>query len=847
MRDMSTKASNGYLWVVARTTSVDTLGAYRSTDGGSSWTLMSSFTHTGLQEWAGFFVDTVVNGHLIYRVNSGTADLIYYRRFDMPTNSWGGFFLASATDLNGGVAGSRWQGLDVVAWKPTTTGNTFLAWTGGYSVSSGSGPYGIYVASLYISPDGSVYNGNSVILKGTRTWTSSQSGRYGPSIDLEHNGSGVTNSTPPNLWVSWGRTALYMVKMTWNNNGWTGPSTATTLAQTIPTHNYIPARWDGKRFLIATINNSDTTSITIYERNQANTSTTIRTTPSHPTGVITNLGISYDNVNRNIRVYAVGTSTSVLYFVDYNRNAGTWGTWATVTATAVLTGSEWGARRGGSYGNSRFDVVTVASGAPNTISNLAQTISNPPNIPTWNTSGQAYVNGGPANVGATLPLVWNFTDPDSGQTQGSYAISRSIGGGTLSYWQASTSTWVATEVQNTSAVTSLTLASGWAAATDANYQYKVKVWDSTGTPSTGYSAALTITPSTPINPTVSAPTNASTISTDHVTVTWTVAEQSGIRAKLTNTGTGTVVYDSGAMMGYTGTSFQVPVTLATSTSWSLDFYTYNLEQLPSTVVTRTFSVAYPPPPPALSTLVPDTTNGVMAVTPAALAAVGAQPTIVGADLYRRVQTSANLVVNGSIVAGSTTGWAAMDSATLTASTTQFRSGTHSLRMVPNGVGANPRAQVPFASALAPTASLQSTNWTAGGWIRPDTALKSMQVRLVYYDAGGTELGIVSATYTNPVATAWTWIEVTGNAAAFPTAVRVGMAIGEIATPAATDAFYVDEMLLRPANTDVGVRLFSDTALPATYNDWGAAHGLNYEYQWVTKGSNGTSMFGPWVS
>jgi hypothetical protein len=78
-------------------------------------------------------------------------------------------------------------------------------------------------------------------------------------------------------------------------------------------------------------------------------------------------------------------------------------------------------------------------------------------------------------------------------------------------------------VQNTSTTASVTFASAWASGSDDVYTFRVKVWDSTGLTSAGYSDALQLTPSVKVNPTIVTPVAASTITTDTVTMTWTVA------------------------------------------------------------------------------------------------------------------------------------------------------------------------------------------------------------------------------------------------------------------------------------------------------------------------------------
>jgi hypothetical protein len=556
--------------------------------------------------------------------------------------------------------------------------------------------------------------------------------------------------------------------------------------------------------------------------------------------VIKYAAVSYDAVTKDVRVYAVGTSTAVLYSVDYTRATDTWGSWSTVLATAVLSSTEFGVRRGGNYGNGRFDVITSHSGSPNTVVNTQQTINTPPSVASFITSDKAYVNGGPADVGAALPLTWTFVDPDPAQTQGSYALSRQIGAGSVQYWNAGTSTWGGSEVQNTSATAGVTLASAWGADSDAAHQFKVKVWDSAGTPAAAYSAALSLNPSAKVNPVLAA---ISTVTTSRVVMVWTAAQQTGIRVILSQTSPGAfVAYDSGPLMGYTDLTYTVPLDLATGTSWSVQLITYNNEGLASTAQVRTFSVAYAAPPIPVDSFVASTAAGTITVTPDGVTPAGTQPAITGADLYRREQAYTNQLVNSDIPGGVFAGnWAAQDGPTVTASTTQKRTGTHALRAVPNGSGASPRVQTVGPTNTPLTGSLSGAAWTVSGWIRPDTANKPIIIRLVSYDVAGAETGQQTFTYPSVVAGAWHYVEFT----AIPGSARVGMALGLSGTPAAGDAFYADTFSVEPASdAGDGVHLFNGTSL-APVVDWGAASGVPYEYRWILAADNGTVTAGPW--
>lgn len=827
----------GNQWAVVRT-AASQIGVFKSSNNGTSWALTGSFTHATLQEFGGLFIDKNGYGHMMYRISTGSnADEIWYRRLNLTTGLWAAGVQASASDANSGTPGSRWQGLDCVAYR-LSSGLTYVAWVGGYHDSPAGTYYGIYLATLTVKANGDTSISHNTLISGSRQWVNQSGGRHAPSIDLEHNGDGATAKTP-NLWISFGRNRIYLLKYTWNGNGWTSPSSAVVAVSAVPTQDGTHATWDGARFLLVGNGNDNTSTVVIAQRNQANTATTLITTPVHPTGVIKYAAVSYDAVTKDVRVYAVGTSTAVLYSVDYTRATDTWGSWSSVLATAVLSSTEFGVRRGGNSGNGRFDVITSHSGSPNTVVNTQQTINTPPSIASFITSDKAYVNGGPADVGAALPLTWTFVDPDPAQTQGSYALSRQIGAGALAYWNAGTSSWGASEVQNSSATAGVTLASGWALDADAVYQYKVKVWDSAGTVAAGYSAALALNPSAKVNPALAA---ISTVTTSRVTLTWTAAQQTGIRVILSQTSPGAfVAYDSGPLMGYTDLTYEIPFDMATGTSWSVSLITYNNEGLASTAQVRTFSVAYASPPLPVDSFVASTALGTITVTPDGVTPTGSQPNITKADLYRREQAYANQLVNYDIPGGVFAGnWAAQDSPTVTASTTQKRTGTHALRAVPNGSGAVPRVQTVGPANTPLTGSLSGSAWTVSGWIRPDTANKPIVIRLVSYDVAGTETGQQTFTYPSVVAGAWHYVEFT----AVPGSARVGMALGLSGTPAAGDAFYADNFSVRPADTGTGIRLYTGTVLAAV-GDWGAASGVPYEYRWILAADNGTVTAGPW--
>lgn len=847
-RDFSSGTSNGYLWCVALT-AANQLTAFRSTNDGGSWSSVASFTHTGLQEWSSLVIDKGGrDAHLMYRLDSAGQDGVYYRRLDLDAGVWGGGVLMSGTFNNSGVPGSRIQGMDLAVHRRSSS----LTWiVHAFGFSDGSGKYGIALGAVSLTVStGGVSNAAGTVISGAHYYMhSTASGRVGPTVELEHTGDGISPSSTPNVWITYGRYAVNAVKLAWNGNGWTAPAGSQQVKATIGGADYIPARWDGTRFVMAVINPDDTTKALVLQRNQSNTSTTtLPATPTHPTGVIRQLAVSYDHATKDVRVYAVGTSTDVLYFVTYSRAGGTWGAWATVTATAVLSsGTEFSVRKGGTAGNTRFDVVTAHSGAPNTIVHTAQATNTVPANPSWDTSSVPYVNGGAADINAGLTLDWIFSDPDPGQTQQSYALSRQIGAGAVQYYTAAGGTWGGSEVQNVTSTSLVTLASGWGADADANHSYRVRVWDSSGTPSAGYGPAMVLTPSVKVNPAITAPAAAAVLNTDTVTVTWTAAQQKTRRVRLLTNPGGVVAYDSG-FVTTADLSFAVPYRLDNGTGWTVELTTTNNEGLASTPQTRNFTVSYANAAVPTSTLTPLAALGVVRVTAVQSAAVGVQPATAALDLYRRVSPGAPLNANDHFE-GNVTGWIVGGGGTpgtLTYSTTQqfpgYGTPYGSARYVPPASG----AADPGVESSAYTPITAGRRYVATALIRPDTSNKPVKVRIMWYTAANALVGTTESSAT-AIAGAWQYLEVEGDPAGFPTATKMRVSAGAGNTPAAADAWYVAQATIREQTADpIGTRVAVTQSPGAVVDDWGAASNVDYEYRWLAYGVNGASYYGPWV-
>ena len=839
------------LFCIVRT-ATDTLTLYRTTDtNATAWTSVGSFTHTGLQEWSSLTVDPFGWAHIAYRIGTASYDTIWYRRLNTGSSApaWGTPLQVSTNDANGGVIGATWQGLDMAVVR-NPNGSYAIVIAG--ARNTGTTKYGCLAYGVSITAGGEVYNNNAII-SGNRLWmtTGTPPGRSGVQVEVEHSGTGyVSTGATTNVWIAWGRSSLRMVKLTWkgSSSGWSGPTSAVTVRSSLPyAQDYLAARWDGKWWVMAAISPDDQTKLRLYQRNQSNTSTVpLVDTQAHPQGNIRYVSLSYDYRNQNPRAYAVGTSNNVLYYCDYTRSNGVWTAWATVTATAIAnTGQEFSAAKGGTAFAARYQLVTGHNTvSPYTVTHQSQAPLTAPAVATWDFSTAPYSNGSAADVNGLLSLAWTFSDDDPGQVQGSYALARTIGASATQYWNATTSSWSASEVQNSSSTTGVNLPSGWGAGTDANHVYQVKVWDNTNTPAPAYSAPLQLTPSAKVNPTMTAPTAGGTVAQDTVTVTWTAAEQTAWQVQLLEAGTFRLLYDTGKQVG-ADTSFTVPVSLTSGSQYIAYVWTFNLEGLMSNSANATFTASYAPPVAVLAVPSANTALGVITVASAGPASVGAQPAIAGQDLYRRVKSSTALNSAVASFSGSVTGWSAA-SGTLSYSTAQSVSSPGAARVVPDGTSGDARFRL--ATPIDMSADIAAgRSFEVSGWLRPDTANKPMIIRADFYNASNSLVGSATSTFTNVVAGAWHFLQGAANplALGFTTATKVSVSIGLSTTPAVGDAFYADDVTVRLGNDDPGVRVASLVAAGGTVNDWGPAAGVDYEYRWRSVGANGGSLYGPW--
>lgn len=639
--------ANRYMALVKASTA-DNYVLYRSTDAGATWGVHTTIVRTNLVDVGSIFSDN--SGWLFwaYRTNESSQDRIYIRRLGTITPGLTSNECLLASPGNGGTPGSTYSGLDLITHNDDD-GDTFVVVAVGTQIGANQGVT-LHAGTIDAgSQSATMVSANSRI-SGTRQWLyPGTAGRVGVQIDKEHTGDGYKSSSP-NLWVTFMRADLRVVKVPWSGSCWTGAPGSTLVAAAIGARDTLPSLWDGSRFLVVVPDPVTTDTVMLIERNRANSTSTTHRSPSHPTGVVRQATMSYNTGTQDVRVYAIGTSTAVLYYADYIRLTDTWTGWTTTGATIIGAAVDNFGVKISSYQDAKYGPYYATGTTPFTLTYVTQTLTYAPNTPTW-ASPQ---DGSAADVAATLPLAWVFSDYDAGDLQSAYAVSKQIGAGALSYWRASDSTWQPAEVQNTSGTSAITIPVSWAVHTDAAHTFKVKVWDSSSTAS-GYSAGLVVIPSTPINPAITAPTAAQVLTVDHVTTTWTATEQTQYRVLLNVQGGGAQVYDSGWVADAAARTLLVPVTLANTTLWTLTLQTRNNEGLPSVAQTVNFSISYIPPMTPTLTLAPLPAAGVIRATIANPTPGGGAPAVADQALWRRVvgDTSAGVRVAAALANNAT--------------------------------------------------------------------------------------------------------------------------------------------------------------------------------------------------
>lgn len=617
------KQGVGAMYYLKRVSST-VLGVWNSDDNGASWSdLGINFTRANMVETSGIFVGLDGHIHILYRVYEGGSDKVYYRRRVSGSATWDAE--KKLLDATAASSGLVYSGMDLVVLLDAATGINYMIAAVGANNGTNSG---VVLSAATIAADGTVKLKSSLIT-GKAAWYNS-SGRQTPSIDFRHTGDGKTSSSNPSLWVSWGRSNVYCVQLPWvAGPSWSGPSSPVTIYTVSPNQDYTTGRYNAvmDRFAVSVYNAS---TVVVIERRAGNYWYYLRTTPTHPAGVVKHQCLAVHSVSGDYRVFAVGTSDNRVYQCDYSQKTGTYTAWQLTLALDTLTLNNFGARRN-TFGTGAYELLTTIDGgaAPYNVVFTKGASVTAPKTPVLATPA----SGAAADVTIGLPFAWSFVDDDPADSQSAYALKRQIGGGAAQWWQAGTATWVGSETFNTSGTNAVTLSTGWGTDADDTHSYSVAVKDQTPLAS-GYSVPVQVIPSTKSDPVITTPLNFDVLAFANLTIVYTVGSQSARRIKLKQSGV--TRYDSGWVTTDT-TTFAVPYSLVTGASYTIELTTRNSEGLTSNTITVGITTSFvPPPQPVSVTLTPDSTLGVITIAVVNGTPTGVEPEITGQDLYRRV-------------------------------------------------------------------------------------------------------------------------------------------------------------------------------------------------------------------
>lgn len=603
--------STGRLW--ALTGNGTTLQMWYSDDNGVTWTRNTSADITTVQVTSSTFslyIDADDHAHAVYNNVSGNT-CTYARMASIGANtSWSA--TATVATIGSGTTlfphivahreGTGWKAH--VVYERADPGPTYTMSHVPITITSGN--------VITVGTELAVQAGNS-------------GGNQPIGLDFYHtmaDPKAVQSSTPHlfTAWISLGApNVVWFCKATYSSGTWTWGTPRTILV----TYNSAAGDqhsilFDGTRVVIAAQTSGFTPTVTLYERDAADTTTTTRTMTSM---TILRPRALYNTATQDVFIIGEAAAGNSVDYKIYTRSTDTWGTQTAIEAEAV-THNTVAVPIGGLF------VVPALWDGASSIRFEQTSIASPPTASTW-----AITDNIARDVGATLGLDWDFVDPLPGDTQGAYAMRRQIGAGTLYYWRASDSSWQTTEQKNSTATTSLALASGWGADGDANHKYSVKTWDAADTAGV-YSAELTVIPSTPSNPTLSTPASAGTVTTATLTAAWTVTDQATYKVELLSAAD-VSLYDSGWVTSTSDRTKVVGYSLVNGVSYKCRLTTTNSEGLAAAAVTHSFTCTYTPPATPTVVVAANSTLGKITITPTQPTPSGGQPTVTSIDIYVR--------------------------------------------------------------------------------------------------------------------------------------------------------------------------------------------------------------------
>ena len=328
------------------------------------------------------------------------------------------------------------------------------------------------------------------------------------------------------------------------------------------------------------------------------------------TSTLSTANIGFDLVSNTwywLRFRANGSALKAKLWRDSEEEPAGWH----VEATDSGLTSGWMGFRASNSGDWDVDRIALATGGD------TAGFNRPPLAPTL----LVPADGATFDRAVAQRFTWTFNDPDWGDSQSAY---------NLRHRPTGTTTWTETGWV-TSASTAHDFPPGYFPA--ENYEWQVATKDSQGETGPFSASGFFTATSPPPGPTITAPANNGTISTDTATLVWSTPDQEAYQAQILAEDAVTVLFDTGTVQS-SGARSRV-----------LDFPDNNVTRvlrvrtrfagLWSPWSTVTVTVSYNPPSPPTLAVLPDSRTGSITVTATYTAPSGDEPTVVSHDIHVR--------------------------------------------------------------------------------------------------------------------------------------------------------------------------------------------------------------------
>jgi hypothetical protein len=545
-RKVDRTQTNNVLWSMfwdGSSTTGTSMDFYYSTDNGATWAKGGEFgfagTGTTYTPNGSMFIDLDDFCHVVYKDRHD--GYVLYRR---------GTPNAARTAWTWSAARTIWSATtsgdypDVVAHREGTGWRVHIVFSRHDSTSDDR----VYYGYVNLDSSGTV----------TASGASSLAGPYGntvakwPSIDFKHTGDGKTVAGgTPHLYAAWSAGAtgagkgIRFKKATYSSGSWTwGTEREIDSTRRLVGDTYsMQCMFDGTRVVLAAphITKGDgTDDVVLYERDAADTTTTTRVLIAAPaTNELLLWGSSTYDASGNVYLFGTNYDEAAgsrdLVYRKWTRSGASLG--AEVVIDAGVGSPYVSAKRG--YSNSLAEFIyTDGTASPYSVTYDAITLNTAPNAPILT----APADGATIDRNITQRFDWDFSDPDSGDSQSKYD---------LRYRVTGTSTW--TDVTGTTPNTYHDFAAGTFAAGD--YEWQVRTYDAAGAVGPYSASSFFTAADAPPEPTITDPVSGATISNIH-TVQWSTPNQDAYQQRRVadNAGaadTSTVYADTGEVVSAT--------------------------------------------------------------------------------------------------------------------------------------------------------------------------------------------------------------------------------------------------------------------------------------------------------